>query len=86
MAGGLFPVAMGDTSKLWQSNAGTPIDFVFKQTTLADTSRLDFQDEEKAFNALVSGISTLSHPLIRHHQNIVKLEGICWEIRQRNQC
>ena len=81
---GPLPGMTGGTSKLWRSNAGTPTDFIFKRTTLADTSRLDSQDEEKAFNALVSEISTLSHPLIRRHQNIVKLEGICWEFLQRS--
>ena len=55
-------------------------DFAFKRITLADKSRLGTQDEEKAFNTLVHEISILSHPLIRHHQNIVNLEGICWEI------
>ena len=36
--------------------------------------------ERRAFKALITEISILSHLFIREHQNIVKLERVCWEI------
>ena len=74
----------GGTSEIWQSNYSKRTDFVFKRMKFADTFETDPQDQEKGFNALVSEISILSHPLIRHHQNIVKLEGISWEIHRKS--
>lgn len=73
-------VGSGATSEIWQSSVSRRIDFAFKRTKLAERSSTDSQDEEKAYNAMVSEISVLRHPLIQHHQNIVNLEGICWEI------
>ena len=73
-------VGLGATSEIWQSSASRRVDFAFKRTKLAERSPIDSQNEERAFNALVSEISVLRHPLIQHHQNIVNLEGICWEI------
>ena len=78
-------VGLGATSEIWQSNASRRVDFAFKRTKLAERSIVDGQDEEKAFNALVSEISVLRHPLIQHHQNIVNLEGICWEISSQSE-
>ena len=72
-------VGSGATSEIWQSGASRNVDFAFKRTRLAEKSSADSRDEEKAYNALVSEISILRHPLIQHHQNIVNLEGICWE-------
>ncbi|KAL9076518.1 MAG: hypothetical protein Q9161_000850 [Pseudevernia consocians] len=77
-------LGIGGTSEIWQSNYSKRTDFVFKRIKLADTFETDPQDQEKGFNALVSEISILSHPLIRHHQNIVKLEGISWEIHRKS--
>ena len=73
-------VGSGATSEIWQSGASRYIDFAFKRTKLAARSSTDRRDEEKAYNPLVSEISILRHPLIQHHQNIVNLEGISWEI------
>ena len=78
-------VGSGATSAIWQSGASRHVDFAFKRTKLAERSSADRRDEEKAYNALVSEISILRHPLIQHHQNIVNLEGICWEIPAQNQ-
>ena len=71
----------GGTSEIWQSSYDKRTDFVFKRMRSAIT---DSDDQENDFNALVSEISILSHPLIRHHQNIVKLEGISWEIHPKS--
>ena len=68
----------GATSEIWQSGASRNVDFAFKRMKLAEGSSAD--NEEKAYNALVSEISILRHPLIQHHQNIVNVEGICWEV------
>ncbi|KAL8916132.1 MAG: hypothetical protein Q9172_006438 [Xanthocarpia lactea] len=75
-------VAVGGTSQIYQANVSLKTNFIFKRTTLVDTSRSDSQKEEKAFNALISEIAVLCHPKLRVHQNIVNLEGICWEVPQ----
>jgi len=35
---------------------------------------------EKIFNQMVSEVTILGHPLIRNHQNIIRLEGAYWEV------
>ena len=71
----------GGTSEIWQSNYAKRTDFVFKRMKSAITDSVDL---ENSFNALVSEITILSHPLIRHHQNIINLEGISWEIHSKS--
>lgn len=75
----------GATSNIWQSSQSRSVDFAFKRTKLAEKLLVDKQDEERAFNAFVSEISVLRHPLIEHHQNIVNLEGISWDIPPRSE-
>ncbi|KAL9579127.1 MAG: hypothetical protein Q9212_005289 [Teloschistes hypoglaucus] len=75
----------GATSNIWQSSHSRSVDFAFKRTKLAEKSLIDKQDEERAFNAFVSEISVLRHPLIEHHQNIVNLEGISWDVPARSE-
>ena len=72
----------GGTSEIWQSSLDKGKDFAFKRMRSAIT---DSDDQENGFNALVSEVSILSHPSIRHHQNIVNLEGISWENHPKSQ-
>jgi serine/threonine protein kinase len=42
-------------------------------------SRLARSNESRNFQALISEVLVLGHPLIRKHPNIIRLEGICWD-------
>lgn len=75
-------IGSGATSNIWQSSPSLRSEFAYKRTKLASKTSVTSQDEEKAFNALVSEVSVLRHPSLRYHQNIVNLEGICWETPQ----
>jgi hypothetical protein len=76
----------GATSEIEQSNINTKRSFAFKRAALYENVKEDEGDDwggashEKVFNTLVSEISILGHPLMRYHQNIVRLEGICWDV------
>lgn len=78
-------IGLGATSKISQSSLSRRVDFAFKRTKLADKILIDRQDEERAFNALVSEISVVRHPSIEHHQNIVNLEGIGFELTPQSE-
>jgi hypothetical protein len=77
---GLGQIGKGGSSEIRQSSLDPEVSLAFKCTARLDRRLLSKYDEQRAFNALVSEISILGHPLIRHHQNIVNLEGICWEL------
>jgi hypothetical protein len=77
---GLGHIGKGGSSEIRQSRLDLEESLAFKCTPRLDRRLLSEHDEQRVFNALVSEISILGHPLIRHHQNIVNLEGICWEL------
>jgi len=72
----LGKIGAGGTSEIRLSILDTQTSLAFKCTAPTGLG----QDEQRAFNTLVSEISVLGHPLIRHRQNIINLEGICWEL------
>ena len=65
----------GGTAKVNVTTIDAERRFLFKRI-----SALFAEDRTKAFRALISEVFVLGNPLIRHHPNIVDLEGICWEI------
>ena len=79
-------IGRGGTADIRQRIMSDHFSFAFKGMSLprmsGDTSRQEDQStkERRAFQALITEISILSHPSIREHQNIVNLEGVCWEI------
>ena len=81
-------IARGGTADIRQRIMSDQFSFAFKGMSLprmsGDRSCQENQstEERRAFQALISEISILSHPSIREHQNIVKLEGVCWEISE----
>ena len=40
----------------------------------------------KAYQALASQIQILANPVIREHENIITLIGVCWDIRPKDTC
>jgi serine/threonine protein kinase len=67
----LGPLGSGATAEVRQALVNIETSFAFKRFTLVTSD---------AYRALYSEISILAHPIIRCHQNIVSVEGICWDI------
>jgi hypothetical protein len=72
----LSSLEVGGTAEISQSLINSQIGFAFKRMI----SEHSYLHETSIFKALISEISILGHPLLRGHPNLLKLEGICWEI------
>jgi hypothetical protein len=71
-------VGVGATSQIRQSFLSLQMSFVFKRFAPSEISTNT--DEERAFRALISEVSILGDPFVRHHPNIITLVGICWDV------
>lgn len=69
-------VGHGGTAEIRQALVHLQMSFAFKRLIPAQSTT----DETKSFRTLIAEISVLGHPLIRDHPNILKLEGICWDV------
>ena len=72
---GLGRIGRGGQARIYQALANAQISFAFK--------RFDHPDHDP-FRETVQEMVVLSHPMIREHEHIVQLEGICWDIPQDN--
>ena len=78
--------ARGGTSRLIELDVGSSFPFngfIFKCTRANGTRGYNQQnpwDDSATFNALVAEITVLCHPVLKHHENIVQLEGIGWDV------
>jgi serine/threonine protein kinase len=66
-------VGEGRTAEICQSLINLQTSFAFKRFKWS-------LDESSNFRALISEISVLGNSLTRNHPNIIRLEGICWDI------
>jgi serine/threonine protein kinase len=66
-------VGEGTTAEICQSLINLRTSFAFKRFKWS-------LDESSNFRALISEILVLGNPLTRNHPNIIRLEGICWDI------
>jgi hypothetical protein len=64
----------GGTSKIHQSLVNVEAAFAYKRLIYSAIQ------EEKAFQALIAEISILGQGGIRRHGNVVRLEGVCWDV------
>lgn len=67
-------VGRGATAQVSHSALDMEIEYAFKRT-----SKLFAKDPEEAFRAIMTEILVLANPSVRNHQNIVNIEGVCWE-------
>ena len=67
------------TAKIYESRLDVNRDFVFKRMYHGQSDA----DDMKIYNALVSEMSILCHPLLRQHPYIIKMKGISWEISEK---
>lgn len=72
----LGPVGKGGQAGINQALVNIQISFAFKH--------FDYKPQDP-FRMAAQEMVVLSHRVIREHQHIVRLEGICWDIRSRVQ-
>ena len=75
----------GATGQISQRRMSSETNFIFKHSSVASSSSHgseDTSDERRSLDILVSELTILSHPLLRYHQNIVNVEGICFEVQK----
>ena len=67
---------IGGTAKIHQGVANVEMTFAFKQM------KRSYSPIEKALylSALIAEITILGHSEIKRHSNVVKIEGICWDV------
>ena len=76
-------VGLGMTSAITPGLLKLDLSFAFKRLTDRYFGRNDDESSERRrhhlYEALISEISVLGHPVIREHANIIRLEGVCWD-------
>src|SRR5271154_3930657 len=77
----LDSVGAGATAEIRQSLINLQLSLAFKRVHL---ERLCPGHYRNAIRALISEALVLGHPVIRRHQNIIRLQGICWDVRPDN--
>ena len=70
-------IGEGGTSSIKQALANIQMSLAFKR--LKDKEKPE-KTEAEIFQLLSNEITVLAHPSIQEHPNIVKLQGICWDI------
>jgi serine/threonine protein kinase len=74
----LSDLGRGASGTVSQSTFYADKPLAFKRYQHNDGSEMDFLP-------IMSEVLILSQPPVQHHPNIVKLEGICWEIKRRTE-
>jgi serine/threonine protein kinase len=69
-------IGTGATATIQQSLIDPQTSFAFKKV---HSSRRHPLVEAKTYKSLVSEVTSLGNQSLRHHQNIVRLEGVCWD-------
>jgi hypothetical protein len=67
-------VGEGGTAEIREALLDLQMSYAFKRIKQSQ------QDESRIFRELTSEILVLGHGSIREHPNIIRLEGICWDI------
>jgi hypothetical protein len=75
----LDSLGQGATAELRQALVNLQMSFAFKRLVSTGPAQLEM-DETENFRALIAEISILGHPSMRDHPNIIRLEGICWDL------
>ena len=76
-------IGQGATAEIREASMNSNISFAFNRPRFQIAFDVEF--ETRLLPSLIAEISILSHPSIRESPNIVRLEGICWEILSEGQ-
>jgi serine/threonine protein kinase len=71
----LEEIERGGTAQISQATLGRRKGLAFKR--IKDKDKVE---RFRAYQMLTSELLVLGHPAVKHHPNIVKLLGICWDI------
>jgi len=74
----LGPLSIGGQADIWQALVNIQSSFVFKSFEIGKGNTINFA-------TLIKEIIVLSHPMVMKHPNIVRLEGIGWDIDQETE-
>jgi hypothetical protein len=72
-------IGQGGTARIPQALINLQMSFAFKRLVSTAQAQTEM-DEIGKFRALIAEISVLRHPSIRNHPNIIRLEGVCWDV------
>lgn len=70
----LDTVGEGGTAEIRQLYIDLQTSFAFKRF------HWSYWSESRNYQALICEVSILGHPFVRSHPNIIRLEGVCWDI------
>ena len=73
----LQSVGFGGTAEIKQSLINLQTSFAFKRFRRPG---VPLQNEEAIYRTLISEVLVLSHPAVFRHPNIIRLEGVCWDV------
>ena len=68
---------IGGTSRIEEAQVNNSTNIVFKCVKESEKRE---KTEAEIFQMLTTELAVLSHERIRAHQNIVQLQGVCWDI------
>jgi serine/threonine protein kinase len=72
-------IGQGGTAEIRQAMVNLQMSFAFKR--LASTERVQSErGDARIFRAFIAEMSVLSHPSVRDHPNVIRFEGICWDV------
>jgi hypothetical protein len=76
-------IGLGMTAEVRPGLLNLEVTFAFKRLTDRNFRHVGKGDSQgrrhRLYEALISEISVLGHPVIREHDNIIRLEGVCWD-------
>lgn len=82
-------IGLGVTSNINPGLLKLNLSFAFKRLTDRSFARAGKMDADERrhhiYQALISEVSILGHPVIREHKNIIRLEGVCWDYLPNDQ-
>ncbi len=73
----LSSIGVGGTARVKQSIVNLDVSLAFKQLHLEKGTT---SGRTAAFQTSINEVSVLGHSVIRRHPNIIRLEGICWDV------
>ena len=76
---GLGRIGQGATAAVQQALIHLQTSFAFKRVKRSPSSCNQY-DSTRIYQVLLAEVAVLTMPSIRFHPNIVRLEGICWDI------
>ena len=82
-------LGLGMTAAIHPGLLNLDLTFAFKRLTdryfgEAGKESLE-QRRHQLYEALISEVWVLGHPVVREHENIIRLEGICWDFLPEDQ-